>query len=146
MNLPGIVTDGFMYRHVGLFLLDLHDDNIAKWRDLVMGLPVPRNSFYPELIARLDELSEESITLQEAGLFLMPHLSHEASEGGVETMLDLFHALNYLVRAHVGLIPAMVVWTPNYDLGEVAVYVLSTFVGGPDNRFADALSRHENVD
>ena len=143
---PGIVTDEFMYRHVALFQLDLYDENVAKWRDLVMGLPVPHNSFYPELIARLDELSEEPVVLEEAALYLMPHLSHEAREGDVETMPDLFHALNQLVKAHMGVVPSVVIWTPNYDLGEVAVYVLSTFVGGADNRFADALSRHDNVD
>ena len=143
---PHGVTDEFMYRHVGLFILDLHDDNIVKWRDLVMGLPVPRNSIYPDLIARLDELTEEPVCFPGAALLLNHFLPQEVREGPIETMLDLFHALNELVRAHVELVPDMLVWTKNDDTDEVAVYVLSTFVGGPDNRFADALSRHEHVD
>ena len=111
-----------------------------------MGLPVPRHAFYSDLIARLDALLEEPVCFPGAALHLVDHLPQNLRGGPVETMPDLFHALNELVRAHVGLIPDMLVWSRNDDSGEVAVYVLSTFVGGPDNRFADALSRHEHVD
>ena len=88
---PAIETDGVIYDHRAIFQLSLDEGNVGKGWDLVMGLPVPRGSFYPEVIARLDELSEEAISLEEAGILLGPHLSHEAREGGVTTMLDLFH-------------------------------------------------------
>ena len=132
--------NGFRYEYRALFQLSLDEGNVGKWRDLVMGLPVPRDSFYPELTARLTELSEESITIERARILLWPH--RPAREGGITTMADLFDALNWLIFEHLRLRPPMVLWTDNDDLDEVAACVITTFIGGPDNQFADFLSRH----
>ena len=103
MYSPGIETNGFLYEHRALFQLSLDEGNVGKWRDLVMGLHVPRDSFYPELTARLTELFEESITIERARILLWPH--RPAREGGITTMVGLFHALNCLITEHIRLLP-----------------------------------------